>query len=953
MSNTPFKGSLSVAGPSFDKSKMLRRPTPDSDVLASSDEDRDHPPPLASRQAPGSLYPGGRRPSSGWLQDIQPNRKFSLPSVSFAGSQPTTPALEIPPQPRPSTSAFPWNTSSFSSAPGASRMKEMIPSPTSTQPPSERLPPNTHIEDDGIGFLLNQQTSVRKSVRSQSYSIGQADIENSPAAQFSTRLRTSLRHRPSKPSMLGDQGLSQLREDEHDDVESSNGSEHGVRLPPGYWEREQKQALLKQAAMENARSRQKTAPSISPVSQQRRQTSSAFRNPPRPDLDHAIEDIDGTDLSANSPHLSLTRRFSEHVSLNPRKVDVDPIVDSPKKPKWATENIDAIPADYLGRRHSLATYAAHASGFQMRTLSNTQEEDENVMSPQQRSRSPVEQEPYDTTAYFTGYGPASRAINASAISAAHPDPHVPHSASIISNNPYAVPSVFGRPARRLFVVTFKCSRADVFYLFDNTGLEIRRGDLVIVEGDRGSDLGQVTHADISLENAKKHKAEANTEHFRWLVMFSQYSLAGASNDGGMLGALARARGFPNTVDRSQLSPMGAQQDQDSKPRMIKRLAQQHEIVGLRDKEGLEAKAKRLAAQKAVEHKLPMEILDAEYQADMQKLTYFYYADAYVNFNPLVAELFKQYKLRIWMSAVNPASVVNPAGTMQSVPPPSAIGPGAIINTTTQNVSPPVGPGFGNQTHRQNEYYGRGRTIMQQNSYSEGYYPFSHQLPNYPSQPAYHMPQWGQSAQDMYSRYGAFPLSTGGYSNTTTRGSPMNYGGYYPPTTYSSSPLYQGSSGASYGGSYVPTSGPSNSYTSYASANPTVSTAGPAYNAQYTTGRSAQAMYTTAPSYGSQYGSALSNPQQTYGSGISNTQQAYGSGRSNAQQTYGSTLSNAPQTYGSSASGNVQQTYDSSAFSNPQQTQGSSNGYTNTSTAGYSSSFDPAVVLAMQNLDFGK
>ncbi|KAF2872753.1 hypothetical protein BDV95DRAFT_594064 [Massariosphaeria phaeospora] len=57
---------------------------------------------------------------------------------------------------------------------------------------------------------------------------------------------------------------------------------------------------------------QKTAPSISPVSQQRR--NSAFRNPPRPDLDHAIEEIDGTDLSANGPHLSLTRRFSEHVS---------------------------------------------------------------------------------------------------------------------------------------------------------------------------------------------------------------------------------------------------------------------------------------------------------------------------------------------------------------------------------------------------------------------------------------------------------------------------------------------------------------------------------------------------------------------------------------------------------------------------------------------------------------
>lgn len=172
----------------------------------------------------------------------------------------------------------------------------------------------------------------------------------------------------------------------------------------------------------------------------------------------------------------------------------------------------------------------------------------------------------------------------------------------------------GRPGRRLFVVTFKCSRADIYYLYDNTGLEIRCGDLVIVEGDRGCDLGQVTQADVSLEDAKKFKAEANEEHFRWLVMFSQYSLAGTSNESGMLGSLARANGVPNAMSRAQITGMGPQQDQDSKPKMIKRLAQQHEIMGLRDKEGQEAKAKRLGAQKAIDHKLPMEILDAEYQA---------------------------------------------------------------------------------------------------------------------------------------------------------------------------------------------------------------------------------------------------------------------------------------------------------------------------------------------------
>ena len=91
-------------------------------------------------------------------------------------------------------------------------------------------------------------------------------------------------------------------------------------------------------------------------------------------------------------------------------------------------------------------------------------------------------------------------------------------------------------------------------------------------------------------------------------------------------------------------------------------------------------------------------------SDYHKLTYYYYAEAYVNFNDLVTDLFKQYKVRIWMSAVNPASVVNPSGIMQ-VPPPTAIGPGAILHSHSANASLPVGPGFGSSGFRQNEQYG--------------------------------------------------------------------------------------------------------------------------------------------------------------------------------------------------------------------------------------------------------
>ena len=60
--------------------------------------------------------------------------------------------------------------------------------------------------------------------------------------------------------------------------------------------------------------------------------------------------------------------------------------------------------------------------------------------------------------------------------------------------------------------------------------------------------------------------------------------------------------------------------------------------------------------------------------DWKKLTFYYFADAYINFNTLVTDLFKIYKTRIWMSAINPASFVSSTVGLQL---PSGLGPGAF------------------------------------------------------------------------------------------------------------------------------------------------------------------------------------------------------------------------------------------------------------------------------------
>jgi hypothetical protein len=413
-----------------------------------------------------------------------------------------------------------------------------------------------------------------------------------------------MRHRPSKPSLLGE-GLSQLREDDADELESSNGSDGGARLPSDYWQQQAAQGLLKQASETNARQRTRAESTVSAVQIGARSlVGQAGQATSRLD-DLAIDGLDDSDSFDNYVP-TVTRRFSEynpgiaHTSAHPGQLT------STQWPASINTGFDNV--GNMARRHSFATYTARPPQFHPSTHSYNEEDEE--LSPSQEA---ADKEPFDASRYFSGYGPASRVLNASAVAASHPAPlGLDAPPASMSASPYTSVPAHSRPGRRLFVVTFKCQRADIYYTYDNTGLEIRPGDLVITEGDRGYDLGQVSHADVSMEEAKRLKAEAQDEHFRWLVMFSQYSLAGSRAE-GMLGALARAKGFPN-VNRAALTSMGGQQEQDTKPKMIKRIAQEHEIRALREKEGSEAKAKRMAAQKAIEHKLPMEILDAEWQA---------------------------------------------------------------------------------------------------------------------------------------------------------------------------------------------------------------------------------------------------------------------------------------------------------------------------------------------------
>jgi cell fate regulator YaaT (PSP1 superfamily) len=169
----------------------------------------------------------------------------------------------------------------------------------------------------------------------------------------------------------------------------------------------------------------------------------------------------------------------------------------------------------------------------------------------------------------------------------------------------------------LYVVEFKAGRTDYFYLAEESkNLKISVGDLAIVEADRGKDLGKVIETNIaSLAELQLYQAT----HIDPLV------------------------DSHNAIGK------------EIQPKKIYKLAAANEVAMLISKNQDESKANELCQTKIRAKKLPMEIVDAEYQWDRRKLTFYFVADRRIDFRELVRELFKLYKTRIWMCAVNPSS----------------------------------------------------------------------------------------------------------------------------------------------------------------------------------------------------------------------------------------------------------------------------------------------------------
>jgi len=165
---------------------------------------------------------------------------------------------------------------------------------------------------------------------------------------------------------------------------------------------------------------------------------------------------------------------------------------------------------------------------------------------------------------------------------------------------------------QLYIVEFKAGRSDIFYLVPECTAAIKKGDFVIVEADRGKDLGKVVKDGITAEQVRKLQ-QPDSER-------------------------------TNTADL----PI-----KEFHPKRIFRPAQPSEVALLINKSQDESKALQHCQTRVRQKGLPMEVVDAEYQWDRKKLSFYFVAERRVDFRELVRELFKTYKTRIWMCAVNP------------------------------------------------------------------------------------------------------------------------------------------------------------------------------------------------------------------------------------------------------------------------------------------------------------
>lgn len=389
----------------------VRRSTPDSEALTSSDDEFEHLHQVTTAHTAPIAKPARR---TSWLNEVPQNlpRKASLTTAGSLAS-PGIPSSSATDQPgwgaatSPSLSSsiswghggsFPWATGIWTSDTRKEpppRLTELSQSPTmpsmavTSAGADEILSPTARpmTGESSIPFTIPLHPTP-KTYRSQSYSVGQLDPETMNLMSTATTNQLGglrgrpgnqiggLQHRSSRPSMLEDLGhdpalLGRVREDDTDD----EGNANELNDPQSYNSNQartieqltRENALLRQAArFDGARLRDRAVSSASVNSNYSLQNGlhslHRIQGSVPEESDLAVEDLDelGGIPGYSGLRNSGRRRLSEHSANLERQIAAFGSVEnrpleSLKRAHWQTSlGFGSIGELSQSRRHSFA-----------------------------------------------------------------------------------------------------------------------------------------------------------------------------------------------------------------------------------------------------------------------------------------------------------------------------------------------------------------------------------------------------------------------------------------------------------------------------------------------------------------------------------------------------------------------------------------------------------------------
>ncbi|KAJ2452964.1 hypothetical protein EV183_002549 [Coemansia sp. RSA 2336] len=160
--------------------------------------------------------------------------------------------------------------------------------------------------------------------------------------------------------------------------------------------------------------------------------------------------------------------------------------------------------------------------------------------------------------------------------------------------------------------------------------EYKSGTYVLVEADRGVDLGMIKEELLSAEAVLSFSSGSSQQ--------SSGSSVASPDDAD--------DASPATENSGSSQPASGK---DVYVKRIFRVADKCEVADLQNNKVVdEQNALNMCQSKVQQRKLSMRVVDAEFQFDRRKLTFYFTADRRVDFRELVRDLFKHFKTRIWM-----------------------------------------------------------------------------------------------------------------------------------------------------------------------------------------------------------------------------------------------------------------------------------------------------------------